>query len=194
MTAQKFLPGRLDVRAFATAGASIHGELPVAQLSRLSLSLHTQATDQPPPAVTWSATGEARKRQVGGPEPWIHLQASVVAPLTCQRCLQRADEPLDVDRWFRFVGSEELAAELDEQSDDDVLVESRVFDLLALIEDELLLTMPMVPMHDQCPAAPRHAQASVAHLDADPVAPKRQPFAALAALKTGRLPKEEGDD
>lgn len=194
MTAQKFLPGRIDVRAFATAGASIHGEMPVSQMDRLSASLHTESMDRPPSPVTWSAEGEARKPRVGAPEPWIHLQARMVAPLTCQRCLQQVDEPLKLDRWFRFVESEEIAAELDEQSDDDVLVESRVFDLLALIEDELLLALPMVPMHPQCPSTSLGRQATTAHDEIDTAPPKRQPFAALATLKIIRAPKDEGND
>ena len=28
------------------------------------------------------------------------------------------------------------------------------FDLLAVLEDELLMALPLVPMHEQCPTAP----------------------------------------
>ena len=40
---------------------------------------------------------------------------------------------------------EAAAAELDADSDDDVLAVSRVFDLLALLEDELIMAQPLVP-------------------------------------------------
>ena len=47
-----------------------------------------------------------------------------------------------------------------------------------LIEDELLLAMPIVPRHEVCP------EPLVATVDELPDDPAPNPFAALAALKT----------
>jgi uncharacterized protein len=78
-----------------------------------------------------------------------------------------------------FVDDEAAAAELDAESEDDVLVSSAHFDLLALVEDELLLALPIVPRHDACPA-PLPAPSDDLSEE-----PRANPFAALAALKRG---------
>ena len=49
------------------------------------------------------------------------------------------------------MATEELAESEDEASDEDVMVLSRDFNLLELIEDELLMALPVVPKHEVCP-------------------------------------------
>ncbi len=84
-------------------------------------------------------------------EIWLHLRADAVLPLTCQRCLGPVEVALAVDRSFRFVADEELAAAEDELAEEDVLALSRSFDLVELVEDELLMEMPLAPRHEVCP-------------------------------------------
>jgi uncharacterized protein len=108
------------------------------------------------------------------------------------------DEPLRVDRWFHFVETEALAAELDDDSEDDVLVQSSAFDLQELIEDELLLAQPVVPRHETCPQ-PLPLKPDIS-INADDVADTAtsarpaHPFAALAALKKSGAPDDSGND
>lgn len=158
-------------------GLALSGEWPLAALDRLAEG------EVPGPAgvsATWAAHFESRPVAGAAPEWWLHLQAAVQVRRECQRCLQAVSLPLTVDRRLRFVGDEATAAALDADSEDDVLVASRQFDLQALVEDELLLAMPLVPMHDTCPQPLPAASAEVA--DEAPA----HPFAALAALKRGR--------
>ncbi len=175
MSRPPFDPQRLDVRAFADAGNHLDGELASANLLRLADSV--LRTDAAPPPVRWSARGELRPVTGGRPELWLQLQAATTVTQQCQRCLQPMAVPLAVDRWFRFAASEEEAERLDEESEDDVLVESRRFDLPALIEDELILALPLVPRHEACP----QPLAVPAAEDATEAAPN--PFAALEALR-----------
>lgn len=171
-------PRRLDVRAFAAAGATLSDAWPQAGFERLGASLMPAAADAPAP-VEWRADGELRPVVGGAPETWLRLAATTTVRLQCQRCLQPVAEPLAVDRWFRFVDSEEEAARLDEELEDDVLVAARGFDLHGLLEDELILALPLVPRHEVCPdPLPMSA-------DDEPLAdePAANPFAALAALK-----------
>jgi uncharacterized protein len=86
-------------------------------------------------------------------------------------------------RSFLFVHGENTAAELDNDSEDDVLALTRSLDLVELIEDELLLALPLVPRHETCPQ-PLLAGEPEALADDEPP----HPFAALAALKRGGLP------
>jgi uncharacterized protein len=103
-------------------------------------------------------------------------------PLECQRCLQPVDEYLDIARSFLFVHGEDAAAQLDADGEDDVLALTRSLDLRELLEDELLLSLPLVPRHEVCP------QPLVAPIDASPLEEKPNPFAALASLKRSTPP------
>lgn len=171
---KSFEPRRLDVRAFAEAGATLEGELDQAALPRLQEGL--LATDLAPAPVRWRATGEQRPVAGGGPETWLVLRADTQVTLACQRCLQPMAETLEIDRRFRFVEGEDEAARLDEELEDDVLAASRAFDLLELLEDELILALPLVPRHETCPQPLPQAVGA-------PEEAKPNPFAALAALR-----------
>jgi uncharacterized protein len=171
-------PNRLDVIAFAVDEAALADETPQDQFTRLSTSLLTRLAD-PLPAVHWSAHGEARPVPGGNLSHWIHVEANSEVTLQCQRCLQPMQQNLVVDRWFHFVGDEDEAARLDEDSEDDVLAASGRFDLLELLEDELILALPIVPRHDVCPQPlPSSGDAPTTEEELAP-----NPFAALAALR-----------
>ena len=89
--------------------------------------------------------------------------------------------PVEVDQWYRFVANEDIAMAEDDQSEEDLLVMEPQFDLLAVLEDELLMALPLVPMHEQCPVAP-----TLSAGEADIVsesAEKPNPFAVLGQLK-----------
>jgi uncharacterized protein len=174
-----FDPRRLDVRAFATAGGALGGEWPQSGFERLVGCLLALPGDTGPLPLVWSAAGEQR-RDLGAaaPQTWLHLNARGSVTLQCQRCLQPMGQPLAVDRWFRFVGDEDEAERLDEEIEDDVLALSHSFDLHALLEDELILALPLVPRHEACP------QPLSVDAGADVVeAAEPSPFAALAALR-----------
>ncbi len=91
---------------------------------------------------------------------------------------------LEAERRIFFVEGEEAAAALDAENEDDVLALAPALDLKELVEDELLLALPLVPRHEVCPEPlPR------ALVEDDPAGePADHPFAALAALKQGSRP------
>ena len=70
--------------------------------------------------------------------------------MLCQRCLDVVETEISVEREFRFVATEAEAEQEDEESEEDILVNDANFNLHNLIEDELLMALPMVPMHDEC--------------------------------------------
>ena len=173
-----FAPGRLDVAAFAQAKASLSAHDSIQKYERLAQELRAPEADL---TIDWQADGERRSAVDGSRRPALHLRAQATLPLTCQRCMGEVRVPLAVDRHFVFVPDEDTAAALDEASDDDVLALAPDFDLRALIEDELLMALPLVPRHDECPDA---VQLSVQSADFDAAQEeKTNPFAALAALK-----------
>ena len=171
-------PGRLDVAAFAADAAQLDATTPVARFARLADFI---APDAPDEQVRWQARGELRRPGAVEPQLWMHLDAGATAWMTCQRCLQPVDIPLEVHRAIRFVRGEDEAARLDAQAEDDVLPLERTLDLPELVEDELLLALPIVPRHEHCPS-PLPAPAAAP----EEQEPAESPFAALAALKRKR--------
>ncbi len=177
MTAHEFDPMRLHVAAFAKGEGQLEGRWPVAEFARLGESIVADEAAPQALDVTWRVRGETRQARSGDAQVWLHLQASTGVPLECQRCLQPVQVELQVERSFLFVHGEEAAAQLDEQIDEDVLPLTRALDLRGLIEDELLLAMPLVPRHLTCPVPlPR-----ITEEEATPQA--SNPFDVLAALK-----------
>ena len=176
-----FDPSQLSVEAFARQGQVLDGLWPLASLTRLQDSTHSQGGAASTAVVAWQLSGESRASRVGTPEIWLHLRSSADVALVCQRCLQSVTQRISVQRSFRFVHGESTAAELDAQSDDDVLALGRFLDARELIEDELLLSLPLVPRHEVCPQ-PLVATQSVPNDDAE----REHPFAALAQFKRGK--------
>ncbi|MGB3068734.1 MAG: YceD family protein [Ottowia sp.] len=176
-----FTPERLDVAEFSQAKAQLSGHDSLQKYGRLEKELRASPADL---SIDWQAEGERLRAADGAMRPALHLHARADLPLTCQLCMGETMEPVEIDRYFVFVADEEAAAALDDISEDDVLVLSSEFNLRALIEDELLMALPLVPRHDECPEAPP-LSAQDADFDAA-MEDKPNPFAALASLKTGK--------
>jgi len=177
MTTRAHDPRRLDVAAAAAATLALDGRWPLSELARLA----DHAAGQVDEPIVWSAEFERRGQHGGSPQVRLRLRAHARIARECQRCLQPVLLALDVDRSFRFAPTEEEAAALDAEVEDDVLVLSRQFDLRELVEDELLLALPIVPKHDDCPVPFASAVPVPIDQDNSPA----HPFAALATLKRG---------
>jgi uncharacterized protein len=179
-------PARFDARSFADAGGVLDEGVPISRLLRLQDELHPAVDSNPTAsAILWQARGELREAASGGAAAvWLHLRAQTRVSLTCQRCLGPVDTPLEVDRWFRFVADEAVAASEDEDCDEDLLALEPRPDLLEVLEDELLMALPLVPMHEVCPV-PVVMQSSGPELASEdaPEPERKNPFSALAKLK-----------
>jgi uncharacterized protein len=182
MGVRRIDPLRLDVAALAKDGMALSGEWPMSDLARLQQSQNPPQDWMPPP-VMWAVRGERRAVAGGTPETWLHLQAHAPVWLTCQRCLLPYRVELTANRPVRFVPGEERAEALDAEIDEDVLALTPALNLRALVEDELLLALPIVPRHDVCPSQPAPPEPAV-----ESPSPRENPFAALASLK-GRTPR-----
>jgi len=169
-------PRAVDLSALCRQGATLQGEWPQAGMPRLAASVAASGPDAAP--VAWSARGELRPVVGGEAEVWVHLSAATTVTLQCQRCLQPMAEPLHVDRRLRFVRGQAEAARLDEDSEDDVLELPPRLDLHELVEDEMILALPLVPRHADCPAP---LPLPAAEPEDDASAP--HPFAALASFR-----------
>ncbi len=171
-------PPTLDSFQAAGQGQCLQGQDVLQSFDRLLDQSQGQGPDNP---LTWQARFEHVANPAYGNPRCLHLTVRVSVPQVCQRCLCPVDLAVAIDRSFRLVETEELASEQDAASTEDVLASSPAFDLAALIEDEVLMALPMVPRHEVCQVA---LPASVADADFaadDPARP--HPFAGLSRLK-----------
>lgn len=133
-----------------------HGEgrLSVGALPRVALEL---AVSSPDDGFDWQIQTHFKANSASDLEQTLRLKLNGQASMTCQRCLQAFQYSLKVERLFIFV-VDEAAADAYPIEDDllDPLVSSTHFDLLALIEDEILLSLPLVPKHPEskCASSP----------------------------------------
>ena len=169
---------RLNMQAFASEGVPLVETTLLQDMARLAQEAQGLQPDSP---VRWQASAEMRPGSGTGEDIWLHLQAQTSLPLICQRCMGTVVVPLEVGQWYRFVASEEIAMVQDDESEEDLLVMEPQFDLLAVLEDELLMALPLVPMHDECPAAPVMRAGEGA--PAGETEGKPNPFAVLSGLK-----------
>jgi uncharacterized protein len=154
----------IDTARFCKENQFLAGTLTQADLPRLA----AEVLDGAAFSVAWQAKGE-------NPD---FLELSIVSKvqMKCQRCLGAMEESVDAQYRFEFVKDEAAAEAYDAESDDlDALVHSRQFDLQELIEDEMLMALPLASLHELCPEA-----GATAFL---PVDPKPNPFAVLKNLK-----------
>jgi len=101
--------------------------------------------------------------------------------LTCQRCLEPVSYPVQLALSLALLGAEDQAAGLPDEYDP-LVVDSQSLSLTTLIEDELILSLPIVAMHPESECPNRMAIKT----DVEDVTDKPHPFAALAQLK-GKL-------
>lgn len=171
----------MDVKVFAQAASAITGYDLLSKYERLIEETQGQGVDR---LINWAARGELRRDEAGAEQIWLHLTVDASLPLICQRCLGLVDIAVCVSRSFRFVGSEEAAGAQDEEAEEDVLVLSRDFNLADLIEDEVLMALPVIPRHEICPVALKLTAVDPG-FEAE-ATEKVSPFSVLAKLRSGK--------
>ena len=180
-------------------GCQAAGLVRVSQLPRMLNEVPAEAPERES-AFTWQAEGatqpELQDDGTEGPQPYLRLAIHGSAWLECQRCLTPYLQAFNVDATYRIVNTEAEAEEFPLEEDEvDVIVGSAHFDLIDLIEEELLLSLPLVPKHEVCPEVHESLVSGVAGDEGDEAGedqaeeggePARpNPFAALEALKKG---------
>jgi len=108
----------------------------------------------------------------------LRLKVSAIVGLECQRCLERMEQRVESRRDIVLVpGADEFAQPDDEAETEDVIPEPDRLDLRELIEDELLLAMPLAPHHPE-------GECSMPRLEDDGSDVSHQsPFAVLGRLR-----------
>lgn len=158
----------VDAFEFCRQKETREGKIAVAQLSRLVEDCADDSGE-----ITWSLVGGTHEH--GYPQ-W-QLKVGATVQLMCQRCLTPFAFQIAANSTLILARDDEKADEMEVSLDDesiDVIVGSRVFNLLELIEDEALLALPLAPKHAAC------QESEVPEFAADE---KELPFLALKGLK-----------
>lgn len=109
------------------------------------------------------------------------LEVSAVARLKCQRCLEAFEQPLHSSTRLAFVASEDDAGNVPEGYEAIPADEGRV-DLGDLVEDELLLSLPVVALHGEGTQCAGTARQAGQNDRVEPPSETHRPFAQLQDL------------
>jgi DUF177 domain-containing protein len=165
------LPDLFDPRRFAEQGRVLRGDVPLAAMRRLGSSLS-------------SGNGVASVDLTFGIDTlgvkYVAGTIRATLSLTCQRCMHLLELPVEARVSLGVVDSEAQAQRLPDGYEP-LLVESGRAALSAVVEDELILALPIVPLHPPgaCEAAGKAEMANEASEGSEP----DSPFAVLARLK-----------
>lgn len=171
------LPVHIDPLRMAETGRLLEGGYSIAELDRLH-DLLLERSGEVVVSLEFGIDAEGVRYMKG------QLQTEVV--LECQRCLQPMQAPIDASFALGLVRNIDAAEQLPSHYEP-LLVESDALFLRDIIEDELLLALPLVAKHDesQCVDVNQRAAEVAQHNDYDSGESKKDnPFAALAALKS----------
>lgn len=165
-------PEAVDPRQFAEQRRQLRGRVAISEMPRLADLVGSEAGSSE--AELSFEIGEGRRPEIRG---WVRGEVERI----CQRCLQRMPESLSAEFELTVVDSDEEAERL--SADRDPLVANkRAISIAALLEDELILALPIIALHPS--GSPCAEQAAAAAEQAGPVEPQRKnPFAVLASLK-----------
>ena len=161
------LPRLIDPRKLAGQGTRLQGSVPADEMPRLSRAVLEVAAVQVD--LTFSRDAEYRTVIEGN----YRLDVS----MTCQRCLQPVSEQIEGALQIGVVWDESKVADLP-KSRDPWIVGEESGDLYELLEDEFLLSLPIVPFHEEsaCSSSGRYSTG-------DHEETRENPFSILAKLK-----------
>ena len=162
------VPGKVDGWRMVAAGRVFEGRLPLAGMARLDdLLLDTEGV------ATYVAEFGLDELRV----PYVQVQAEARLPLQCQRSLERFLLPVQVGQRYGLIRDEADEVALPPGYEALLLAEDGSLDLAGLVEDELILAVPLVPVAPGSEAVERDWPV---HADEET---RANPFSALAALK-----------
>ncbi len=165
------LPKEINPLRFAHNGLTLEGTLLLATMSRLTQSL--QNSDGLVNVAMRFDIDES-----GVPYIFGHFKASV--SILCERCIKTMQFDIDASCLLAMVTSENQVADLTDKYEPWVLESSNVV-LSKVIEDELILSLPLVAKHEYMCLSDNIWSTGDTQTDTTVV---ESPFAVLATLKT----------
>ncbi len=180
----------IEPLALASSGRILEGRLPVSSLPRLLplLVLDEATTSHDVEYLLEFGIDE-------GGTPRVTGSVSATLPVICQRCMTVMSLPVSTRTQLGIVSTREAAQQLPEryepllqttdENDADISIAS-------IIEDELILALPLVAMHNKEDCSQDAALMSTASEQENAAMTQREnPFAVLSQLKTSSSEKTD---
>lgn len=149
--------------------SQVTGVLAVAQLSRLADLLFDREG-----VVSYIVQGDTSAKG----EPVLRIHLTVDLTVSCQRCLERLPLHLDIKRDLVLVAAAAGLDPLEDEDDDtDAIPSAGSLDLHDLLEQELVLSVPMAPRHPEnaCGIQPRASEIGEPASQFSPLARLKRP-------------------
>jgi uncharacterized protein len=160
------IPRHADLRRLAAAGANVEGSIALTEFARLRDAL-AGAGGVAEIALGFGLDDEGYRTVTGS------VRASL--PLQCQRCLEQVAVAIDASVSLALVWREDEIPSLPARYEG-LVVGTEPVDLYELIEEELLLGLPLVPRHEADACSMAASVPSTGSADGDAV--RENPFAA----------------
>lgn len=164
------LPSVLDAWRMVATGRRFEGLLPLVGFKRLGSSLIDAEGD-------CHYVVEFGRDDLGQRYVDLHLQAQL--PLLCQRTLERFFHPVDIRQRLGLIRDEAEEAALLPDVEAVLVDDNGSLHPADLIEDELILALPVVPINPDSEAIEAEWPADMVEIEEE----TPNPFAALSALK-----------
>ena len=164
------VPETVDAWRMVTARRGVEGRVPLQRFARLRDALVDAEGE-----VSFTLDFGRDELQV----PYAELHVEAALPLQCQRSLERFVLPVELTQRLGLVRSEAEEAALPEGYEALEVPEDGILVPLDLVEDELILVVPVVPVKPGSEAVERDWPAP----EPESAEERENPFAALAALK-----------
>jgi len=167
----QILPVHLNFAQKAKIGFELKGKWPIKQLKRLN-------------EVLMSDQGELDVELTfdrAGPIPFIEGHITAELQLKCQRCMQAMPHPVDIRFKLGLVLNDEHIEKLPDDFEPYMLEDDNNH-LPDMLEDELLLALPLVAMHEFDCSDYLQQQDSDQQNEVEKVEEKENPFSVLKDL------------
>jgi uncharacterized protein len=132
------LPAQIDPRNLSLQGIVLEGEFSASDLTRLGDSVE---------AITGGLRASLRFSLDESRQPLITGEASVCVDMVCQRCLDLVNVEIKADIALQVIWSEDQIANVAPDYEPWIVVD-KIADLNVVIEDEVLLALPIVNYHN----------------------------------------------
>ena len=162
---------RYQVQKEVTQNGYFEGEIALSELGRLSELLDLTDSDLKDRKIILKFEFVRNEHEI----PMLVGQLKTSLELECQRCLKALELPMTLDFSLMIDASDELVLD---SSVDTLYSDDGYIDIAEVVEDELILAIPLVVMHEDT-ACNENWQVS----ESETVI-KDNPFAVLQQLKT----------
>ena len=165
---QEKLRRRYQIQKEVTRGGEFQGKIEISDLARLSEFLLSDSTE---------IAVEFNFYQSEYDIPAVEGRIKTRLTVECQRCLKAMEIPLDMEFKLLINASDDLIADTHLDSVD---CEEGKLDIFEVVEDELILELPLVTMHDDMTCN----KFWPAQEESSELVTEENPFSVLAKLKT----------